>query len=284
MMEQPNYDEILERLDHIEASLYRGVVSPEVRITAQNIQVSSLSAISANLGTVTAGTIVGATLKTSATVGVAGTGQGVLINTDHLASYSASGEMQFELDADTGVARTGTSPPYAQMSDAGMIVYNAVGGNAGFQLQTPDAGTVTDLRDCGGLAVVSNAIDEAVLRLYDSAYNADATNRRLSFDFSATTGGMTMLDNADVEVFSVITTYSTGDTLVSGLDSGDLVFQSASGQVTCLDDFEPDTDDTYYLGDYQFGWKGAIFKDTTDGKWYSLRITNGAVVIAEVVA
>lgn len=43
----------------------------------------------------------------------------------------------------------------------------------------------------------------------------------------------------------------------------------------------PATDDTYYLGknddDSPAAWKGVILKDTSDGKYYRIQVTNGAV-------
>jgi len=46
-------------------------------------------------------------------------------------------------------------------------------------------------------------------------------------------------------------------------------------------DVRPVTDNTYYLGknddDTPAAWKGVILKDTTDGKYYRIQVTNGAV-------
>jgi len=46
----------------------------------------------------------------------------------------------------------------------------------------------------------------------------------------------------------------------------------------------PKTDDTYYLGknddDSPFAWKGVILKDTTNGKYYRIQVTNG---VAETI-
>ena len=53
-----------------------------------------------------------------------------------------------------------------------------------------------------------------------------------------------------------------------------------------ITDVRPGVDDTYYLGknddDTPFSWKGVIFKDTTNGKYYRLEITNGAVVATDL--
>lgn len=48
----------------------------------------------------------------------------------------------------------------------------------------------------------------------------------------------------------------------------------------------PIADDTYYLGknddDTPFAWKGVILKDTTDGKYYRIEVTNGSVVATDL--
>ena len=49
---------------------------------------------------------------------------------------------------------------------------------------------------------------------------------------------------------------------------------------------QPITDDTYYLGrnddDSPKAWKGIIVKDTTDGKYYRIEVTNGAVAVIDL--
>lgn len=48
----------------------------------------------------------------------------------------------------------------------------------------------------------------------------------------------------------------------------------------------PITDNTYYLGknddDSPFAWKGVILKDTTDGNYYRIEVTNGALAVIDL--
>jgi len=55
----PHIESLKERVERIEGVLFRGQVGQQVMIAARNIQVSQLSAITADLGTITAGTING---------------------------------------------------------------------------------------------------------------------------------------------------------------------------------------------------------------------------------
>jgi len=56
-------------------------------------------------------------------------------------------------------------------------------------------------------------------------------------------------------------------------------------QVTATD-LRPATDDTYYLGknddDTPFAWKGVILKDTSNGKYYRIEVTNGSIVATDL--
>lgn len=67
--------------------------------------------------------------------------------------------------------------------------------------------------------------------------------------------------------------------------SGDVIIASGGG-LTKTGNIYPHTDDTYYLGknddDSPAAWKGVIMKDTTDGKYYRLQITNGAADIIDL--
>ena len=276
----PQITELEGRVDMLEGALFNAVASPLVRIAAQNIQVSQLSAISANLGTVTAGTY-----KTSATVGEAADGQGILIDEDHIAAYDSSGDLQFEIDSATGVARTGTSAPYAQLSDAGLTVYSTNTSNSGLFLTNSTTSTTTSLRECmGGLAIVGDQTDAVVLRVYDTAYDPGATNLR--YEFLASSGGssISLRDNAEDEVFRLECVYTDGTVEFQGLDSGDLKLSSASGQVVFSCDIEPSANDTYYLGDYGKAFKGLIVEDKTDGKNYLITTDSGAIDVSEVTS
>lgn len=183
------------------------------------------------------------------------------------------------------IIQTGATAPYVKMDADGILIVNDLAGDAALRLRSYTPNTTTEIRECeGGIAISSDQTDVVSFRLFDTAFSAGATNRRLNAEFSALSGGITLSDNSDADTFRIYGTYSDGDTYLEGLDAGDLVLKSASAQVTVDDDLEPEADDTYYLGDYSKGFKGLILKDTTDGKWYSIRSTNGAVVIAEVTS
>ena len=271
-----------ERLNMIEAALFQGVVSPLVRISASNIDVISLSAISANIGTVTAGTLIGTLFETSATVGEGTDGEGILINADHIAAYNTTGDLQFEIDSATGVARTGTSAPYAQLSDAGLSVYSTNTSEAGLYLNNSDTGTVSTIREAdGGVAFVSDQTDICLFRMYDTEYDAGVTNLREEHGYTSAAGYIKMLDSADAEMFSITVTHATDLVEIASLGTGDLRLISGSGFVSFSDDAIPDTDATLTLGDYQLGWAGIVLADDSDGKWYRITSHNGAVTIAE---
>jgi len=278
-------DKVGERLDMIEAALFRGVVSPLVRISASNIDVISLSAISANIGTVTAGTLIGTLFETSATVGEGVDGEGILINADHIAAYNTTGDLQFEIDSATGVARTGVAAPYAKLSDAGLSVYSTNTSEAGLYLNSSDTGTVSTIREAdGGIAFVSDQADICLFRMYDTEYDAGVTNLRLEVSFTSAAGYWKMLDHLDTEMFSVTVTDATDLVEIASLGTGDLRLISGSGQVSVSDDLEPDTDNTLYLGDFERGFKGLIVHDQTDGNDYLVHTDNGAIHVTIVAA
>lgn len=58
----PHIESLKERVERIEGVLFRGQMGQQVMIAARNIQVSQLSAITADLGAMTAGSITGATI------------------------------------------------------------------------------------------------------------------------------------------------------------------------------------------------------------------------------
>jgi len=74
------------------------------------------------------------------------------------------------------------------------------------------------------------------------------------------------------------------DLLIGTIDTAMNVGIGTASPAAKLDvegDIYPATDDTYYLGknddDTPKAWKGIILKDTTDGKYYRIQVTNGAV-------
>ncbi len=183
------------------------------------------------------------------------------------------------------IIQTAFKAPYVKIDSDGVLIVNDLAGDAALRLKSYTPNTTTEIRECeGGIAISSDRADVVSFRLFDTAFSAGATNRRLNAEFTALSGGITLSDNADADTFRIYGVYSDGTTTVEGLDSGNLILKSASAQVTVANDLEPETDDTYYAGDFQKGWKGIIVKDTANSKWYSIRSTNGAVVIAEVAS
>jgi len=64
---------------------------------------------------------------------------------------------------------------------------------------------------------------------------------------------------------------------------------STTSRVTLVDilsDLFPSVDNTYYLGknddDTPFAWAGAIFKDTTNGKYYRVEVINGMITATDL--
>jgi very-short-patch-repair endonuclease len=276
-------DALSARVDHIEGSLYRGIMDPSIRIVGSSVQVATLSSISANLGTVTAGTLIGTTFKTSATVGEATVGAGVLINGTHFAAYNSTGDLQFEIVAATGVARTGVTAPYAELSDEGLLIVNNLSGSAGLHLKNDPTNTTTELREAeGGLAVTSDVTDQVKFEMYDTSYSP--ANLRLGFGASASAGAIRLYDTDGTATLLLRTVYSSGDSEVTGLAAGNLVLNSASAQVVVGNDLEPSVDDTYYLGDFQMGWKGVILRDQVTAKWYKVTVNSGVVTATEVTS
>jgi len=47
-------------------------------------------------------------------------------------------------------------------------------------------------------------------------------------------------------------------------------------------DVHPATDDTYNLGAKPVGWKGVVVKDTTNGHWYRIVVTAGALALTDL--
>lgn len=280
---RPIVESQTERLDRIEGALFRGIMDPTIQIGASSIQCLTLSSISANLGTVTAGTLIGATMKTSATVGALSAGQGIIINTSHFAAYNSTGDMQFEIDSATGVARTGTSAPYAQLSDEGLLVVNTLGGTSGLKLKTATLDTISSIQEIeGGVGISSDQTDVVKFALYDTAIGS--SNLRLNFAGSATSSDLELYDASGIKKFTIQNLYSSDATTISNLGTGDLVLASASAQVGVSNDVEPSVNNTYYLGDYLKGWKGVILYDQTDSKYYLLHLDSGAVHVTEVTS
>lgn len=182
------------------------------------------------------------------------------------------------------IIQTGTSVPYVKMDADGLLIVNGLAGNAALRLKNDPTNTTTEIREAeGGLAISSDVADVCSLRLFDTAFTSGTGNRRFNLEFSALAGEMRFADNADLDTFRIYCTYSDGDTQLEGLDAGDLVLKSASAQVSCANDFEPEAN-TLLLGDYQRAWAGLIVLDQTDGKYYRIHTDSGAVHVTEVTS
>ena len=182
------------------------------------------------------------------------------------------------------IIQTGATAPYVKIDADGILIVNDLAGDAALRLKSYTPNTTTEIRECeGGIAISSDQANAVSFRLFDTAFSAGATNRRLNAEFTSLSGGITLSDNADADTFRIYGTYSDGKTYLESLDSGNLVLKSAAS-VSLANDLKAETDDTYYLGRFQAAFKGVVVKDTANGKWYSIRSTNGAVVIAEVAS
>jgi hypothetical protein len=113
------------------------------------------------------------------------------------------------------------------------------------------------------------------------------------------------LDNSYVIVTNISSTYSlTGD--VSNAPGETQSWMKSNGTWSMVDSYQnnlgkgsnvefntiktgevqPKTDNTYYIGknddDSPLAYKGVILKDTTNGKYYRIEITNGAIVATDL--
>jgi hypothetical protein len=180
----------------------------------------------------------------------------------------------------SGTIKTSLSVPYVQIDSAGVLIVSGLAGSAVLRLKNDPTSTITEFReDDGGVAISSDQTNTVSLRLYDTAYGAP--NQRMELTHSTTQSLLEFMDTSEVSTFQIRNVYAAGTVEINSLDSGDLMLSSASAQVTVDSDFEPETDDTLWLGDYGKAWKGLQLKDTTDGKWYKVVSTNGALVISE---
>ena len=77
-----------------------------------------------------------------------------------------------------------------------------------------------------------------------------------------------------------------GTVLVKSATVGAIQIVARSVMGLPAGDIWPLTDDTYYLGknddDTPFAWKGLILKDTTDGNYYRIEVTNGVVTVIDL--
>lgn len=100
-------------------------------VVAQNIFVNSLSAISANLGTITAGTVTGATIQTATS------GARIVLNASNLIGYDSGGVPKTTLSATTGVL-------------------TATGANISGTITITGGSGIASLSDAGALATLSS--------------------------------------------------------------------------------------------------------------------------------
>jgi hypothetical protein len=78
----------------------------------------------------------------------------------------------------------------------------------------------------------------------------------------------------------------TAETAGTGGDNLDVVLTPAGTGAVRVGNVYPIADDTYYLGkpddDTPFAFKGLVLKDTTNGKYYNIVVTNGAIVVTDL--
>ena len=80
-------------------------------------------------------------------------------------------------------------------------------------------------------------------------------------------------------------TQTDGNEYIDSLTDGYIDYGATTAHRFSADIF-PATDDTYYLGknddDSPLAWKGLVLKDTTNGKYYRIEITNGSIVATDL--
>ena len=181
----------------IQASAITGAKIAAGTITATNIQastidatkmnVSQLSAISANLGSITAGTITGATIRTSSL------GERIEMQNDKIESYDSGGDLSIEIEGQ-----------FIQIYDSGTFV-GSIGGVSGGYFIGADIGTILDLTgDSVNIEADNLVILDAVVGVTIQKNNVTkiqiATNTEFYSDVYIDSGNDLILQNGDIEV------------------------------------------------------------------------------------
>ena len=161
-------------------------------ITANRISVANLAAISADMGSLTAGTITGGTVRTSAS------GARVEINASGLDSYNSSGVSLFNLNGTTGFAtfKTANTGARVELGSTGLKGYDSSGT------------VVTSIDNSTGLGAITGGtiqtaasgtraiMDSTGLKMYNGATNI--------FNFDTSTGALSITGSITVQPGSVI--------------------------------------------------------------------------------
>ena len=157
-------------------------------------------------------------------------------------------------------AMNGYSPSIQQ------TVYRATGGGFGFDCFDLSAYNTTN----------SSSGDLGKIGMYGSMANPPVP---LYFYIDATSSAA--YNNTFIKI-------DAGDKMALGLSSNTrptTAMLEVYGNVI-THNIEPVTDDTYYLGknddDSPKAWKGLILKDTADGKYYRIEVTNGVVTATDL--
>lgn len=136
--------------------------------------------------------------------------------------------------------------------------------------------------------------------------SATANGEALGYiEFNGCSGGNAFADGARIDVLQdgAASTYVPANMIFStwsgsAQNTNQLVLHNdgaigmgtdapqVDAKLTVVGNIYPGTDDTYYLGkfddDTPFAWKGLCVKDTTDGKYYCIRVTNGSIEVFDL--
>jgi len=125
-------------------------------------------------------------------------------------------------------------------------------------------------------------LGSASLQWQDLFLSATATVGTLTDGTTTLTAG-TM--NSVLFTDKIKFTQADGNEYIDSLTDGYIDYGATTAHRFSADIF-PATDDTYYLGknddDSPLAWKGLVLKDTTNGKYYRIEITNGSIVATDL--
>ena len=112
------------------------------------------------------------------------------------------------------------------------------------------------------------------------------TNQQKVDIFNTTDAGLANYERMAITGVQGASVNITAETAGTGGDNLDVVLTPAGTGAVRVGNVYPIADDTYYLGkpddDTPFAFKGLVLKDTTNGKYYNIVVTNGAIVVTDL--
>jgi len=105
-------------------------------------------------------------------------------------------------------------------------------------------------------------------------------------DYANTVHARIIQPETGVDYISWLTTDLPRGTAPTNLSSYAKIDSPTFTTLVTAPSIYPSADDTYYLGknddDSPLAWKGVILKDTSDGKYYRLQVTSGALEVIDL--